>query len=334
MLNVINSLETGLIMVNGEGKIKLVNKAFGSLFNVSTDLMTEKPVASIYHVYNLDHFITTCRETKQQLRVEIPLYYPQERILEANFTPVEEDETGVGVLAVFHDLTALRRLEQLRRDFVANVSHELKTPLTSIVGFTETLLDGASNDSETCREFLQIIYKEGLRLQRLVADLLDLSKIESKQLQIKMERVKVRTLVLDVVQTMEELLQSKGLKLETKIEPLTVNVDTDCVRQILVNLLANAMNYTPTGGRITLIIKGSLDGWYLQISDTGIGIPEDDLPRIFERFYRVDKARSRDSGGTGLGLAIVKHLVELHSGEIEVASEVGIGSTFTVRFAK
>jgi two-component system, OmpR family, phosphate regulon sensor histidine kinase PhoR len=331
MMNVIESLESGLIMVDSQGYIKLANQTFGQMFALPVEDMIGKRYEAFLSAYNLNQLIMSCKEMRQPISVEIPLYYPQERILAANLTPLEES-SGVGLVAVFRDLTAFRRLEQLRSDFVANVSHELKTPLTSIVGFTETLIDGASSDPDTCREFLQIIYKEGLRLQRLVTDLLDLSKIESKQLQMKMEHVSVRMLVQDVVKTMEEQIQSKGLQLVTYVEPLMVKVDTDCIRQVLVNLLANAMNYTPTGGEVTLTVASEPNHWLLQVTDTGIGIPENDQPRIFERFYRVDKARSRDSGGTGLGLAIVKHLVELHQGEIEVVSIVGEGSTFTIRF--
>ena len=332
MSSVIETLDTGLLMVDKNGQIKLANRAFGLLFDLPVEEMMGQTYDSFLAAYNLNPLLSECMETRAAIRSEITLFYPQERIIEANITPIEEDSQQLGLVAVFRDLTAFRRLEELRRDFVANVSHELKTPLTSIVGFTETLLDGARKDPDTCKEFLQIIYKEGLRLQRLVADLLDLSKIESKQVSVKMEVVAVQMVVHDVVETLGEQMQAKNLRLLTDIAPLKVEMDTDCVRQILVNLLANAMNYTPIGGKVTVKVKQDDRHWMVQVMDTGIGIPEQDQPRIFERFYRVDKARSRNSGGTGLGLAIVKHLVELHYGEIDVESAVGKGSVFTVRF--
>jgi two-component system phosphate regulon sensor histidine kinase PhoR len=332
MNSVIESLETGLMMVDRDGLIKVVNHAFGSMFGLPVDQMLGQHYDVYLSAYNLSPLLLESMKTNRPVRLEMPLFYPQERIVEANLTPIQENDQQSGLVVVFRDLTAFRHLEELRKDFVANVSHELKTPLTSIVGFTETLLDGARTDPDTCKEFLQIIYKEGLRLQRLVADLLDLSKIESKQVPIKMDIVSVQMVVHDVVETLIEQMQAKNLRLLTDVAPLMVKMDTDCVRQILMNLLANAMNYTPIGGKVTVKVKQDDPYWIVQVMDTGIGIPEKDQPRIFERFYRVDKARSRNSGGTGLGLAIVKHLVELQHGEIEVESTVGKGSVFTVRF--
>jgi two-component system, OmpR family, phosphate regulon sensor histidine kinase PhoR len=267
------------------------------------------------------------------MRHEIQIYFPEERMLEANLAPMWVERNGVGVVVVLHDLTAIRRLEQLRKDFVANVSHELKTPITSIRGFSETLLDGAMGDPDTCREFLQIINEESLRLQRLIGELLDLSKIESKQINLKRERIRIDQMVQSVMKTMEERFRAKQQAWSVKIaEPFEVEVDKDRFRQILLNLLSNASNYTPPGGRITVEVEKSDESWLCKVSDTGIGIPKEDLPRVFERFYRVDKARARDSGGTGLGLAIVKHLVEAHQGEIEVTSQIGQGTTFTLSF--
>lgn len=332
MYQVIESLDTGLLMIDRNGVIKLVNQAFLRLFALPTEPMVGKHYETCLSAYSLRPQFVRCWESKASIRFEIPLASSPERMIEANLIPMGNGATQSGLLMICRDLTAFRHLEGLRRDFVANVSHELKTPLTSIVGFTETLLDGASSDPETCREFLQIIYKEGIRLQRLVTDLLDLSKIESKQVAIQLELVSIQMVVHEVIETLVEQMQAKKLHLLTDIPPLQVSIDTDCVQQILLNLLANAMNYTPVGGKVTVKVSKQPDYWQLQVMDTGIGIPEADLPRIFERFYRVDKARSRNSGGTGLGLAIVKHLVELHQGRIEVESEVGQGSTFTVQF--
>jgi two-component system phosphate regulon sensor histidine kinase PhoR len=189
------------------------------------------------------------------------------------------------------------------------------------------------NDEETCREFLSIIYEESLRLQRLIGDLLDLSHIESKQMQLKIEKCSIEALLQSIVRMVEDQVRDKEQTLSIEIpETFLVEVDPDRFRQILLNLLSNAVHYTPVGGAITVSARQTGERWQLKVEDTGIGIPEEDLPRIFERFYRVDKARARHSGGTGLGLAIVKHLVDVHHGEIIVQSEVGKGTAFILTF--
>jgi two-component system phosphate regulon sensor histidine kinase PhoR len=331
--SIIESMESGLIMVDSTGRVSLANRAFERMFGVPAADIIGVSYKRLTYPYDLTALITECAESGSRIRKEIHLFYPEERMLEANLAPMWVEKNGVGVVIVFHDLTAIRRLEQLRRDFVANVSHELKTPITSILGFAETLLDGALNDPDTCREFLKIIHDESLRLQRLIGDLLDLARIESKKLQLNLKSVSVDSLIQSAVKTIEDQIRAKGQRLEVRIaESFEIEVDPDRFRQIILNLLSNAMTYTPQGGSITLEVSREQHRFVLQVSDTGVGIPPEDLPRIFERFYRVDKARSRDSGGTGLGLAIVKHLVEVHHGEIEVQSKVGKGTIFTLSF--
>lgn len=331
--SIIESMESGLIMVDSTGRVSLANRAFERMFGVPAADIIGVSYKRLTYPYDLTALITECAESGSRIRKEIHLYYPEERMLEANLAPMWVEKNGVGVVIVFHDLTAIRRLEQLRRDFVANVSHELKTPITSILGFAETLLDGALKDPDTCREFLKIIHDESLRLQRLIGDLLDLARIESKKLQLNLKTISVDSLIQSAVKTIEDQIRAKGQTLEVKIaEPFEIEVDPDRFRQIVLNLLSNAMTYTPQGGAITLEVNREQRRFILQVTDTGVGIPPEDLPRIFERFYRVDKARSRDSGGTGLGLAIVKHLVEVHHGEIDVKSKVGKGTTFTLSF--
>ncbi|SEM97412.1 two-component system histidine kinase PnpS [Lihuaxuella thermophila] len=331
--SIIESMESGLIMVDSTGRVSLANRAFERMFGVPAADIIGVSYKRLTYPYDLTALITECAESGSRLRKEIHLYYPEERMLEANLAPMWVEKNGVGVVIVFHDLTAIRRLEQLRRDFVANVSHELKTPITSILGFAETLLDGALKDPDTCREFLKIIHDESLRLQRLIGDLLDLASIESKKLHLNLKTVFVDSLIQSAVKTIEDQVRAKGQRLEVHIEePFEIEVDPDRFRQIILNLLSNAMNYTPQGGSITLDVSREPHRFRLKVTDTGVGIPPEDLPRIFERFYRVDKARSRDSGGTGLGLAIVKHLVEVHNGEIDVKSKVGTGTTFTLSF--
>ncbi|MGA9172993.1 MAG: ATP-binding protein, partial [Thermoactinomyces sp.] len=331
--SVIESMESGLIMVDPTGKVSLANRAFERMFSMPAADLIGHSYKKLSYPYDLSALITECAETGLRLRKEIHLYYPEERMLQAHLTPMWVEKNGVGVVVVFHDLTAIRRLEQLRKDFVANVSHELKTPITSIRGFAETLLDGAMNDRKTCEEFLQIIHEESLRLQRLIRDLLDLSRIESKQVHLKTEEISVESLIHSAQKMVKDQVHMKGQTLTVDIpEPFSVEVDPDRFRQILLNLLTNAIHYTPAGGNITVAARRRESDWQLIVKDSGIGIPEKDLPRIFERFYRVDKARARNSGGTGLGLAIVKHLVEVHQGEIQVESKVGQGTSFILTF--
>jgi two-component system phosphate regulon sensor histidine kinase PhoR len=239
-----------------------------------------------------------------------------------------------GMLFLLQEVTEIRRLEKMRSEFVANVSHELKTPVAAVKGFAETLLGGGVTDEKTARSFLQIIYDENERLNRLIGDILELSKIESKRVQLECSPVHLIEFFGSVLETLSKVAEKKKITLSADVpEELFIEGDEDKLRQIFMNLLSNAINYTQDGGNVRVIVANiqKADGSEsvrFTVSDTGMGIPRKDLPRIFERFYRVDKARSRSSGGTGLGLSIVKHLVELHHGSITVESDLGIGSSF------
>ena len=248
---------------------------------------------------------------------------------------ISNDNEWKGIVLVFHDITELKKLEQVRKDFVANVSHELKTPVTSIKGFAETLLDGAMNERETLHSFLQIIQKESDRLQSLIYDLLELSRIEREGFQLTIERVDLHQIVHDVLHTLEKNAAKKRISLAYENgRSCIIEGDRLRIQQILFNLVTNAISYTPPRGKVTVTLSEENDHVKLSVNDTGIGIEKEEIPRIFERFYRVDKARSRNSGGTGLGLAIVKHLVDAHKGDIVVDSELGKGSCFTVLLPK
>ena len=240
-----------------------------------------------------------------------------------------------GILLIFHDITELKRLEQIRKDFVANVSHELKTPITSIKGFSETLLDGALHDEETLRSFLTIILNESNRLQLLIQELLHLSKMEQQVIELHCEDVDLVPLLKEIGLMLSTRLQAKQITLDIDV-PDAAFIEGDLLRikQVFINLMSNAVNYTPVGGKVAVHVKEEKEFVTVAIQDTGIGIENKELPRIFERFYRVDKARSRDSGGTGLGLSIVKHILEIHHGKVAVESTVGVGTTFTVTLNK
>ena len=219
----------------------------------------------------------------------------------------------------------------MRKDFVANVSHELKTPVTSIRGFAETLLDGAQEDPETREHFLQIIFQESKRIQLLIEDLLILSKIEKDEPHITKSKINIDDLIANLLPVFKQQAEQKEIALHFEIKNnLFLQADEEKVKQIILNIFMNAINYTPRKGHVSILIKEINDTILIQLSDTGIGIEKEALPRIFERFYRIDKDRSRETGGTGLGLAIVKHIVEAHQGKIEVKSELGQGSTFSI----
>ena len=227
----------------------------------------------------------------------------------------------------------MRRLENLRHEFVANVSHELKTPLSSIKAYSETLLDGALDDKRNNERFVQQISEQAERLYQLILDLLSLARIESGSQTFEIETVSAGDVVDDCVARHEEAAAAKGISLTTEPPPapFELQADEEGVHQMLSNLLSNAINYTPDGGRVTVRWRSEGEEGVIEVADTGIGIAEEDQARVFERFYRVDKARSRELGGTGLGLAIVKHLAHSFAGEVEVESRLGEGSTFRVR---
>jgi two-component system phosphate regulon sensor histidine kinase PhoR len=235
---------------------------------------------------------------------------------------------------VFHDVTRLTELENIRRDFVANVSHELRTPLTSIRGFAETLLDGGLVDKKNNRRFVEIIKSHAIRLSDLTSDLLTLATLESDSFTLKYELLDLKSLVQEVIETSKPSSSLKKQEITFRVaeELPPFKADRDKLRQVLINLIDNAIKFTPEEGTVSLEAGFSSEGNSVEIHvrDNGIGILSSDLPRIFERFYRVDKARSREQGGTGLGLAIVKHIVEAHKGRIEVRSSTGRGADFAV----
>ncbi|WP_201003968.1 two-component system histidine kinase PnpS [Paenibacillus glycanilyticus] len=331
--SVLENMINGVMMIDPAGKILLMSRRAGELLGISSGELVGRNYAEAKQQYELSQLIQEALEGREHIREEITFYFPEERLLELNLVPIfQENQEFGGVLLVLADVTAIRRLERMRSEFVANVSHELKTPIAAVKGFAETLLGGAVNDEETARSFLQIIYDESDRLNRLIGDILALSKIESKRVPLYFSPVEMDSFMTKTVTMMEPEAAKKSIKLQLEMEHgLYVEADEDRLRQIMMNVIANGVNYTPEGGKVSVHIESiDEDHIRIQISDTGIGIPKKDLPRIFERFYRVDKARSRSSGGTGLGLSIVKHLVELHKGTIAVTSAVGVGSTFVI----
>jgi two-component system phosphate regulon sensor histidine kinase PhoR len=325
---VLAGMVEGVLVVDREGRVLLANPRLRELFDLWGDV-AGRPHWEVLRHPDVEEGLRRAAASHEPVVCEIGTTDPDERILQMHAVRFPAAGPHRGTVAVFHDVTELRRLERLRRDFVANVSHELRTPLTAIRGFAETLL-GGELPAEQRASYLRVILRHAERLGRLIEDILDLSRIEGRKLPVEPAPVDVSRVAQTLLRDMAPQLTSRSLAWECVVEGDTLAwADRRAVEQVLTNLLENAAKYTEPGGRIGVRVVGAGDEVRVEVSDTGIGIPPEDLPRIFERFYRVDKARSRDLGGTGLGLAIVKHLVQLLGGEVYVHSEVGKGSVFS-----
>jgi two-component system, OmpR family, phosphate regulon sensor histidine kinase PhoR len=334
----IENMGSGLILIDKRGYINLINKTYKETFHVDAgeylyrlyhEVIEHKEISSL-----VEEIFMTEKKIKKQ--VVLPLSI-ERRYFEVYGVPIiSSHKVWKGVLLVFHDITELKKLEQVRKDFVANVSHELKTPITSIKGFSETLLDGAMADKQTLEAFITIILKESDRLQSLVEDLLELSRIEQHGFKLMVENLDLNKQISEAVTMVEASALEKKISLNLKVDRSSTIIpgDVNRLKQVFINLLSNAIAYTPNGGAVNVEIINHSEEAIVLVQDTGIGMDKSEIPRIFERFYRVDKARSRNSGGTGLGLAIVKHIMEAHKGTIEVQSEVGKGTVFTLKFKK
>jgi two-component system, OmpR family, phosphate regulon sensor histidine kinase PhoR len=327
---VFNSMAEGLLLLEETGRIRLVNQAFERLFGLPVDIRGQTIIEALRSL-PLQEVVEQTLETGQVLNTELELPGSTRRVLSVNAS-VLSDRTGKsqGLILVFHELTRLKQLENTRKDFVANVSHELRTPLSMIKGYAETLLGGAKDDPEVTTRFLQTIRKNADRLAFLIEDLLSLSQLESGRMALNVERFALCPLVNEVFSDLQSRAVEKGIVLENELSPeLFIRADADRVQQVLYNLIDNAIKYTPGKGRVRVTANPAQSGKVcLSVQDQGIGIPEEARERIFERFYRVDLARSREQGGTGLGLAIVKHIVQSHGGEVWVESEPGQTTTF------
>ncbi|MFS0780624.1 two-component system histidine kinase PnpS [Bacillus sp. 1P06AnD] len=333
----IENIGSGVLLIDSKGYITLMNKTYKHLFNVS-------PSVFLYRLYYealqyeevilmIEEIFMTEKSVKKQMMLSLKIERKHFEVYGAPIIGVNDEWKGI--VLVFHDISELKKLEQMRQDFVANVSHELRTPITSIKGFSETLLDGDLKDQQTLRAFLTIILNESDRLQMLIQELLELSKIEKSEFALAMSKIDLASLVRDTGEMFKRKAEKKQISFTVENKgPVIIEADSSRLKQVLINLISNAFNYTQEGGNVWVRIKEDDNYAYLEVEDTGIGIDEKEIPRIFERFYRVDRARSRNSGGTGLGLAIVKHLVEAHKGLLEVNSIPGEGTTFIVRLRK
>lgn len=349
MLMLLQAFQDGVLIVDRHGRVVLANPMMRSRFLLN-DQQLGHPLTTVLGTTDLDDVLSQvlhhgeAQTTSWQLlrggqthdfRVSlVPLFDTQSetQAIEADNTLLNVKNTTVsGCVLMFHDETAIRRTERMRRDFVANVSHELRTPLSAIKGYAETLLEGALEDKAVSWDFVKVIFRHAIRLSDLVSDLLDLSKMEAEGFTPEFLAVHLPTLIEKVRAMTSDRAAAKAIQLQCTIEgPLpAVQGAPGSLEQVFTNLVDNAIKYTPEGGAVAVVARQLSDGMVeVRVKDTGMGIEAKHIPRLFERFYRVDKARSRDLGGTGLGLSIVKHIVQLHGGDIWVESTPNKGATF------
>ena len=326
---IFQSMVEGIIVLDNNAAIVSVNPSTERMFSISQSQAQKKAFLAIIPNNDMADIIAQVLKTGVVATRELALVWPVHKTLQINASPIMAGAAVTGCLIVAHDVTEIRKLEIMRTDFVANASHELKTPLTSIKGFVETLLEGALDDKEHAAHFLKIIQEHADRLNNLINDLLDLSYLESKEVAIHKTSVKIKTLVDNVLSGFTVPLKKKSIEVKNEISSdVSALIDKAKIEQVFVNLIDNAVKFNKEKGQLIVSAQRADGKITLWVKDSGSGIPAKDLPRIFERFYRVDKARSREMGGTGLGLAIVKHIIELHGGSIGVESTEGLGSQF------
>ena len=333
---VLLSMFDGVMVVDAGGNILLMNMPLKELLLVKGPVEGRRPLEVVRNVEVQDIAERALKLATGVESREISVILDGERTLFVHATPVVRDGSTEGAVLVFHDITGLRRLENIRKDFVANVSHELRTPISSIKGYAETLIEGALEDKDNAVDFLRIISSEAERLASLVNDLLDLSKIESGRIELELEPCDISLIVRKALSGQAKQAAEAGVRVSAEIPEALPRIlaDEKMITQVLCNLLDNAVKYNERGGNVTVSAHDKGDLIEIGVSDTGSGIPAEDIPRIFERFYRVDKARSRELGGTGLGLSIVKHIVQAHGGDVTVSSVLGKGSTFSFTIPK
>jgi two-component system phosphate regulon sensor histidine kinase PhoR len=330
-----DSMVEGLLLLDERGRIQLANRAFASLFSVTIDIRGRTLMEAL-RLHELADLVNSLDSQKQVLGYELKLSGLSESWVQINAAAICNGHgERHGTVLVFHDLTRLKQLENSRQEFVANVSHELRTPLSLIKGYVETLLDGARDNPGVATKFLQTIDRNTERLKLLIEDLLTISELESGRVKLSFQAVSLSPLIAKVFEDFKARAAAKSMTLSNQAPDLAVSADADRLEQVLGNLVDNATKYGRANGAVT--IGGSAkDGGHVEVfvRDDGPGIPPEALERVFERFYRVDKARAREQGGTGLGLAIVKHIIQTHGGRVWATSEVGHGTTFYFTLAQ
>jgi len=333
---VLHSMVEGMLAVDDEERLLRLNATAARLLGVDEETARGRSIQEVVRNIDLQRFLADVLASDEPLEADIPFRQASEpRDMQAHGAVLRDEEgRRIGALVVLNDVTRLRRLETVRRDFVANVSHELKTPITSIKGFVETLLDGSMHNPEEAERFLRIIARHADRMDAILEDLLALSRLEGQNGEATpaLETALVGEVLEAALQSCETQAAEKGIRIEvTGVRDAAVRANPALLEQVFVNLIDNAVKYSPPGSRVTVDIAREEAATVIRVIDQGCGIAREHLPRIFERFYRVDTGRSRKLGGTGLGLAIVKHIVQVHQGAVSVDSALGSGSTFTLR---
>ena len=332
---ILGAMEDGVLVVDARSRITLMNPTFQKLFDLRDPAVDVPLVEAVRHA-TLDQLVAETLQTGEATRSELSLTdsrLPGERHIEVSAVPIKKAEDEItGAVVLFHDITELKQLDQIRREFVANVSHEVRTPLSILRGYIEVLLDEPETPREELARILSIMERHSKRLQRLVDDLLSLAQLESSQATLDLGIVRLDELFNNLIRDWKEKLAAKNLKMVVDLAPeaLTLHADGTRLEEVLYNLLDNAVKFSRKNGQIHLRATRLGSDMVLSVADNGLGISKEHLPRIFERFYRADKARSRELGGTGLGLAIVKHIAQLHGGRVEAESEVGNGTAIRV----
>lgn len=331
---ILRSMTEGVVTVDSEGRVRRVNEAARQLLGISKAYVEGRSIGEIIQHEEIRCFMESASSSMVPKTGTVMLRQDPETILDVYGSPLfQDDGSSSGTLIVLRDMTRVHKLENVRRDFVANVSHELRTPITSIKGFTETLLEGAMHEPESLRKFLGIIGKHAERLHAIFNDLLTLARLEagSGEDQIELSTQKLSDIVREAIDACSTNAQAKSISLSTSVEDdIRVAVNPNLMQQAFVNLIDNAVKYSDSGASVFVSAEREGDHVRCMVTDTGPGIEATHLPRLFERFYRVDQGRSRQMGGTGLGLAIVKHIAQVHGGRVEVQSTLGHGSVFSI----
>lgn len=325
-------LNLGVVLISNSGKIELINSEAMQLLNIDIHT-TQRSFQAVIKSYVLVDMINEALKTHQPLSNHIELYIPISKFIDVNIIPYGKSPDEIeSILVLLYDITQVRRLETVRTEFVANASHELRTPVTAIKGFAETLLDGALKQQELAEKFITIIANESNRLETIISDILELSRVEKKSEPMVVKPFEVVETVNNLIQFFYKQADKKHISISVDADkPVMMKADQHRIEQIFTNLIDNAINYSDVDSEVKINIEQVDNSVHFSVSDRGIGIPKADQERIFERFYRVDKGRSRNSGGTGLGLSIVRNLIMNMNGTIHVESEVGIGTTFHIK---
>ncbi len=332
----LSGMREGLLVVDKDMRVVASNPAAHKLFNPSVPALKSQRLTELTRNPAIYSAFLDGLKGVERSDIKVETHGPERQVFDLRVVPIGviNGDGAQGALGVFFDITRTERLESIRQEFLSNVSHELRTPLTSILAFVETLESGATDDPESCLRFLSIIRKNASRMQGLIDDILELTAIEGGNVQLRATPVELHTMVQDVCASLAAKASAHDVSLKNEVAPeVVVHADVRRLEQMLTNLVDNAIKFSREHGAVTISYESG-DRDKILVHDNGEGIPAQHLERLFERFYRVDRARSREMGGTGLGLAIVKHLALLHGGEVTVTSELGKGSTFTIHLPK